>query len=169
MPIANENHVREKPYNHKNCASLFGYAAAVHQRSGGKCALCDCGGSTLQFDMWRQMTVEHLIGKSQKGYLKEIRVLVKQRFPNLSEADQENFSRQIDALNTVTCCSFCNSTTSRDSNPISMEGLLQTTGNPEDVLASVSREVARVLERKRGDVAWKLRSVRKAFDREFLE
>ncbi len=71
------------PYNYKSCQSLFGYAFAVHVRSGGTCQLCGCGGSALSFDLWRQMTVEHLIGKKQGGYLKEIRLAVAEHFPAL--------------------------------------------------------------------------------------
>ena len=158
-----------KPYNHKNCQSLFGYAADVHRRSGGRCALCDCGGEPLKFEMWRQMTVEHLIGKSQQGYLKDIRGLVQARFPELTEPEQEDLSRQIDVLNTVTSCSFCNSTTSRDKNPKSMAMLISTLGTPSDVLKTVASEAKNILGRKRQNVAWKLESVREAFNREFSE
>lgn len=59
-------------YDHRNCKSLFGYAAAVHIRSGGICELCGAGGGALDFDLWRQYTVEHVIGESQGGYLKAI-------------------------------------------------------------------------------------------------
>ena len=52
-------------YGHRNCQSLFGYAAKVHERSGGVCQLCDAGAVELGFDLWRQMTVEHLIGKAR--------------------------------------------------------------------------------------------------------
>src|SRR5205807_243716 len=56
-------------YDYRNCQSLFGYAAKVHERSGGVCQLCSAGAAGLDFDLWRQMTVEHLIGESQGGYL----------------------------------------------------------------------------------------------------
>lgn len=161
--------MKRKPYNHRNCQSLFGYAASVHRRSGGRCALCDCGGDPLQFEMWRQMTVEHLIGKSQQGYLKDIRVLVRARFPQLTESEQDHLSGQIDALNTVTSCSFCNSTTSRDKSPKSMQELIAVPGTPSDVLEAVASEAKTILDRKRQDVAWKLESVREAFEREFSE
>ena len=48
-------------YNYRNCQSLFGYAAKVHERSGGVCQLCGAGTAGLDFDLWRQMTVEHLL------------------------------------------------------------------------------------------------------------
>lgn len=154
-------------YNHKNCQSLFGYAAAVHIRSGGKCQLCGCGGSPLNFDLWRQMTVEHLIGKSQGGYLKQIHTAVEMRFPNLSPVACESMSHRIDMLNTVTACSFCNSTTSRDVSQKSMPELLrEATGSIEEVEAYIAAELQRVLERKRLDVQWKLASVKEAFQRE---
>lgn len=156
-------------YNYKSCQSLFGYAAAVHIRSDGKCQLCGCGGSPLDFDLWRQMTVEHLIGKSQGGYLKQIRAAVAQRFPDLSPDALEELSKRIDALNTVTACSFCNSTTSRDVSPKSMLEIMQAAdGGVEEVAAHVAAELAQVLERKQKDVQWKLASVRSAFQAEVL-
>ena len=156
-------------YDHKNCQSLFGYAAGVHVRSGGKCQLCGCGGSPPDFDLWRQMTVEHLVGDSQGGYLKAIHTAVATRFPELSAPAREELSRRIDALNTVTACSFCNSTTSRDKSPKSMSDLLQEAqGTAEDVVIHLSLELQKILARKRRDVEWKLLSVREGFQREVL-
>lgn len=153
-------------YNYKNSQSLFGYAAAVHIRSKGKCQLCGCG-SPLDFDLWRQMTVEHLIGKSQGGYLKQICAAVSQRFPELSPVERESFSHRLDALNTVTACSFCNSTTSRDINIKTMTELLnETEGNLADIEAHISSHLQVILARKRKDVQWKLLSVREAFQNE---
>lgn len=154
-------------YNHKNCQSLFGYATDVHIRSGGKCQLCGCGGSPLDFHLWRQMTVEHLIGKSQGGYLKQIRSAVAEQFRNLTPDACENLSLRIDALNTVTACSFCNSTTSRDVSQKSMPELLHSVnGTVEEVEAYIAAELRLVLERKRLEVQWKLSSVEEAFQRE---
>jgi len=153
-------------YNYKNCQSLFGYAAAVHIRSEGKCQLCGCG-SPLDFDLWRQMTVEHLIGKSQGGYLKQIRTAVAVRFPDLSPAEHESLSHRLDAKNTVTACSFCNSTTSRDINKKTMAELLnEVQGSISDIEAYISSQLQLILERKRKDVQWKLSSVREAFQNE---
>lgn len=154
-------------YNHKNCQSLFGYAANVHIRSGGKCQLCGCGGSPLDFDLWRQMTVEHLVGKSQGGYLKQIRVAVAARFPQLSTVAHEELSQSVDALNTVTACSFCNSTTSRDINHKTMsEFINDAQGSPEEVVTYLASELHKILVRKRKDVEWKLLSVKEAFQSE---
>jgi hypothetical protein len=159
---------RPVAYNFRNCQSLFGYAADVHKRSGGTCQLCDCGRTPIDFDLWRQMTVEHLIGRSQGGYLKQIREAVAKRFSDLPSQEQESLSRSIDALNTVTACSFCNSTTSRDACPASMTDLIASTpGTPNDLLAHLTQELGKVLARKREDVAWKLHSVRVAFQQEF--
>jgi hypothetical protein len=156
-------------YNHKNCQSLFGYAAAVHIRSKGKCQLCGCGGSKLDFDLWRQMTVEHLIGKSQGGYLKQIRTAVTVRFPELTAAEREVLSQRLNALNTVTACSFCNSTTSRDINNKSMNEILnEAKGSIADIEAYISNQLQLILERKRKDVQWKLSSVKEAFENEVL-
>lgn len=127
------------PYNYKQCQLLFGYSFDVHVRSNGTCQLCGCGGAELTFDLWRQMTVEHIIGKSQGGYFKEIRLIVAERFPDLSGVEQESLSKEIVAANTVTVCSFCNSTTSRDSNSTSMSELIRSSvGNPCEVVSQIA-------------------------------
>ncbi len=157
------------PYNYKNCQSLFGYAFNVHVRSSGTCQLCGCGGAELTFDLWRQMTVEHIIGKKQGGYLKEIRLVVAERFPNLSPADRESLSQQIDSANTVTACSFCNSTTSQNLSRTSMSDLIrQSVGAPQEVVAQIISAVQPILEQKRVEVRWKLDSVRKEFESRFI-
>lgn len=101
------------PYDYRNCQSLFGYAAAVHARSGGICALCGYGEAGIDFDRWRQLTVEHLIGESQGGYRRQIEIDLGRRFPDLAREQVKDRAGDIDAANTVTACSFCNSTTSR--------------------------------------------------------
>lgn len=156
-----------KPYNYRNCQSLFGYASRVHIRSGGQCQLCLCGQRPVNFDLWRQMTVEHIIGKSQGGYLHQIREAVALRFPNLSVEAQEEVAQRLDEANTVSACSFCNSTTSRNINERSMSVVLnEAIGTVEDVIAHARAEFQRILEAKRRDVQWKLNSVRQAFERE---
>lgn len=156
-------------YKHKNCQSLFGYAANVHIRSGGRCQLCDCGGPPLDFDLWRQMTVEHLVGKSQGGYLIQIRNAVATAFSQFTPEVQEKLSKRIDELNTVTACSFCNSTTSRDKNSKTMlELLLECQGTPEQIVKKIESELQGILRIKRENVQWKLASVREAFANEVL-
>lgn len=159
----------ETPYNYKNCQSLFGYAFSVHVRSAGTCQLCGCGGAALSFDLWRQMTVEHIIGKKQGGHLKDIRFAVMERFPALSNNESESLSLSIDAANTVTACSFCNSTTSQHSYHISMADLIQaSSGAPQVVVAQVTAAIQPALEQKRADVRWKLNSVRREYELRFL-
>jgi len=159
----------DAPYNYKNCQSLFGYAFNVHVRSSGTCQLCGCGGPDLTFDLWRQMTVEHIIGQKQGGHIKHIRVAVAQRFPELSAVEREALSKQIDAVNTVTACSFCNSTTSQNTCVSSMGQLiLQSPGMPNEVLATIVSAIRPVLEQKRAEVRWKLASVRQQYESRFL-
>jgi hypothetical protein len=159
----------DAPYNYKNCQSLFGYAFHVHVRSSGTCQLCGCGGPNLTFDLWRQMTVEHIIGQKQGGHIKNIRIAVAQRFPELSAAEREALSAQIDAANTVTACSFCNSTTSQNTCASSMSQLiLQSPGTPNEVAAKVIAAIRPVLEQKRAEVRWKLASVHQQFESRFL-
>jgi hypothetical protein len=82
--LSNVNKTMGK-YDYRNCASLFGYSAEAHDRSGGVCQLCLAGGNN--FDFWRQLTVEHLIGQSQGGYLAQIKELVSEIFPDLNAAE----------------------------------------------------------------------------------
>ncbi len=156
-----------KQYDYHQCQSLFGYALEVHKRSKGVCQLCNYGaGQQIDFDLWRQLTVEHLIGESQGGYLKDIRIAIAQRFPVLSADEHDRLARRIDDANTVTACSFCNSTTSRNKNPKSMWQLISDTdGTPDEVADKIIHELFTVLEHKRADVEWKLQSIRDAFEK----
>jgi hypothetical protein len=155
-------------YDHRNCQSLFGYAQQVHQRSGGVCELCFAGrDSPISFDFWRQLTVEHLIGESQGGYLKTIRPILQRHFPSLSWSEREAMALRIDAANTITACSFCNATTSRDRNDKTMEEIItEITGTPDEIVEHIAQRLNVILEKKRADVRWKLESVREAFEAE---
>ena len=62
------------------------------------------------FDLWRQLTVEHLIGEPQGGYLRRLAATI----PGLGAIALAELAGHIDAANTVTACSFCNSMTSRN-------------------------------------------------------
>lgn len=151
-------------YDYRNCQSLFGYAEAVHRRSGGVCKLGGCGARRpVDFDFWLQLSVEHLVGYSQGGYLKQIRKLLVTRFPHLPPEKCEEFARRLDEANTVTACRFCNSTTSRDLNPETMAELLGESLNPQDAVDSAIAKLDLILKRKQADVQWKLKSVRVAF------
>ena len=153
-------------YDYRNCLSLFGYAAEVHRRSGGVCQLCDAGAMALDFDLWRQMTVEHLIGESHGGYLKQVKATLTRRFPGLAAGEIVLLAAEIDAANTVTACSFCNSTTSRDRAQVSMTELIETApdGPRDQVLKHVSAVLDGILAGKRRAVRRKLASVKEAFD-----
>ena len=155
-----------KDYDYRNCQSLFGYAARVHERSGGVCQLCGAGTAGLDFDLWRQMTVEHLIGESQGGYLRQIAASLADRFAGLAPSEIAAIATEIDAANTVTACSFCNATTSRAQAPESMTALIETApdGRSEDIQHHVTAGLSGILAAKREEVAWKLTSVRKAFE-----
>jgi hypothetical protein len=153
-------------YDYRNCLSLFGYAAKVHERSGGVCQLCDAGSAGLDFDLWRQLTVEHLIGESQGGYLHQISASLARRFPGLTGDERAWCAREIDAANTVTACSFCNATTSRAQAPTSMTSLIETTpdGTPEEICRHVTACLDGILTTKRESVTWKLASIRRAYE-----
>ncbi len=158
----------DRRYNHRNCQSLFGYAQRVHERSGGVCQLCGCGaGSRVDFDLWRQMTVEHLIGESQGGYVRQVKRALARRFRGLGARDIEGMAMSIDEANTVTACSFCNSTTSRDKAAMSMEDLLnESDGTPNEVVSNIIGYLGEIHERKKRDVAWKLEFIGEAFEQQ---
>jgi hypothetical protein len=154
-----------RSYDYRNCQSLFGYAAQVHVRSGGICALCDYGRRELDFDKWRQLTVEHLIGESQGGHRRDIRADLAAKYPSLSPDQLRDLAVGIDELNTVTACSFCNSTTSRTQAPFSLREVIATGPDEMTSLLSAVREAtSAALERKRADVSWKLSAVRAAYE-----
>jgi len=121
-------------------------------------------GEPSSFDLWRQLTVEHLVGASQGGYIKEIRVVISKRFPGLSNEEREELALRIDGANTATACSFCNATTSRDRNPENMAQLIsEAKGEPDAAVNEVLLKLEEVLKRKRISVRWKLDSIREAF------
>lgn len=153
-----------RKYNYKNCQSLFGYSAQVHARCKAKCQLCGCGGEPISFDLWRQLTVEHLIGKSQEGYLFQIKSLVDEFYPELSSQDSNSLATAIDQLNTVTACQFCNSTTSRDVCSTSMREIFTQSGSRESLIHRVKVICNEILLSKRENVRWKLEAVREAFE-----
>lgn len=157
-------------YDVHNCQSLFGYAQEVHQRSGGVCQLCRAGaGRKVNFDLWRQLTVEHLIGESQRGHYAQIKKAARKKFPSLAGDEIEKLAWTIELENMVTACSFCNATTSRGRHDVSMDEVIASAPNSlEGVLRSVRREAQRALSRKRKEVTWKLKSIRKAFEAELL-
>jgi len=155
-------------FDHKNCQSLFGYAASVHIRSGCVCQLCGCGTKgKVDFDLWRQMTVEHIIGESQGGYLYQITEALSRKYPELSTEALENMAKSIDQANTITCCSFCDASTSRNRCNISMTELIKTTnGTPSELVEIIKKELNSILEQKKSVIEWKLASIKKAFETE---
>lgn len=158
-----------EPYNYKSCSSLFGYSAKVHIRFKAQCQLCGCGGGNPpDFDLWRQMTVEHLIGKSQGGYLKQIEQSTRDRFPQYSSKDIELLSEKIDELNTVSCCQFCNSTTCRDTSDISMYELIKNGKDRESILISIEQNCKKILKEKQETVTSKLEVIKEAFQNEVV-
>jgi hypothetical protein len=155
-----------KPYDYRNCQSLFGYAAQVHARSGAICALCGFGKREVDFDSWRQLTVEHVIGESQGGYRPAIRAAIATRYPHLVSMAQADLIDAVDAANTVTACQFCNATTSRSRADSALSELIASgPDDPSALLAYLIPFFERVLAQKRSDVEWKLSAVRSAYER----
>ena len=158
----------ERPYDERGLQSLFGYGRAAHQRSGGICQLCGCGaGPEIAFDLWRQFTIEHLIGEGQGGYPPRIRAAVDLKFAHVSESARKDLAARIHEANIVTACQFCNSTTSRDRAAFSMEEAISgLPDDPEAALLTLATGLQQILEAKRATVRWKLRSVYRAFKEE---
>jgi len=120
-----------------------------------------CGaGPDVDFDLWRQFTIEHLIGESQGGYPPRIRAAVNVKFAHLPESAREEMAAQIHEANIVTACQFCNSTTSRDRAAFSMEDAISDLPRDrEAALLELANRLQQILDAKRATVRWKLRSV----------
>lgn len=159
-----------KEYTYRNCQSLFGYAQEVHRRSGGICQLCGAGaGGNVSFDLWRQLSVEHLIGKSQGGHYEQIEKVVAKKFPALTKEEVKDLAWEIELENMVTACSFCNSMTSRDHHDVTMDEVIKAAPHSrQGVLQAVKQESKRALLSKKTNVKFKLISVRAAFKKEVL-
>jgi hypothetical protein len=144
---------------------LFGYAQRVHERSGGKCQLCGAGSDHVDFDLWRQLTVEHLIGKSKGGYYPEIRIALTEKFPEAAKDEIDRIAHEINLANMISACSFCNSTTSRARSPKGMAKLIAESGaTPEEVVRGVTQYLGEIWNKKRKTVLTKLESIREAFE-----
>lgn len=156
---------KAKPYDETGLQSLFGYGRAAHKRSGGICQLCGCGaGPEVDFDLWRQFTIEHLIGESQGGYPPRIKAAVDARFVHLSNSQRRDLTKRIHEANIVTACQFCNSTTSRDRALSTMEDVINDLpSEPEEALLILAERLQLILDAKREKVTWKLRSVYRGF------
>ena len=140
----------------------------AHKRSGGICQLCGCNsGDTVNFDLWRQMSVEHVIGRIRGGDVKVIAVAIFERFPELTPNERERLVGRIDEANTITACSFCNSLTSQQGKrgKTIAEILHDSTGSPNEIVERVLAEIDNLLEAKRADVSHKIEAVREAFEK----
>jgi len=156
----------EKEYDVRGLQSLFGYGREAHKGSGGVCELCGCGaGSAIDFDLWRQFTVEHIIGQGEGGYLPRIRAAVDRRFTHLSsDAERERLAESIHQENMRTACHFCNSTTSRDGLTFTMEDVITgLPSEPDSAIDALRARLKPILDAKRERVKWKLRSVYRTF------
>lgn len=98
--------------------SLLGYAKETHRRSGGVCLYCGFGVPSVEdpehkFDVWRQLTVEHIVPSDNCQLREKIKHGICTAFPDLSEELARILRERVEELNTVTCCHLCNSLVSR--------------------------------------------------------
>jgi hypothetical protein len=170
MAAARERMLKGLTYPCKDCISLFGYAEEVHQRSSGVCQYCGYGSdievdSPLYISLWRQLSVEHVIGESQGGYNPRLKDAVSAKFPGHPIDEIERIVDQINIANTVTTCRFCNDTTSRYVAQKTMEAFLaEAQGQtPDEVIAEIQRHLTAIFEDKKCLVLWKLSSIEPAF------
>ena len=106
-----------------------------------------------------------LIGESQGGYKREILAALTEKFPMHEAGELADLAVRLDTLNTVTACSFCNSTTSRTKAPVSMRDVIAAgPGDVGGLVDAVTEALKAALRQKREDVAWKLTSVREAYE-----
>jgi hypothetical protein len=139
----------------------------AHKRSGGICQLCGCNsGDQVNFDLWCQMSVEHVIGRIRGGDIKMIAKAIAERFPEMTFTGRDKLVQRIDEANTVTACSFCNSLTSHQGKhgKTIAEILREPSGTPDEIVDRVLVEIDNLLEAKRADVRYKIEAVREAFE-----
>jgi hypothetical protein len=73
------------------------------------CKYCDLGKNRQDFDTWRQLTIDHVVPTSCIGTEDWT-----SKFPNLlSKGARKDLFSEINRINLVTACNFCNSMTSR--------------------------------------------------------
>ena len=140
----------------------------AHKRSGGICQFCRCNaGATVSYDLWRQMTIEHVIGKKRGGDLKEITIAISERFPEITSTYRNRLVQRITEANTITACSLCNSLTSQHGkNGKKIADMLrEATGTPDEVVNQVLVEIANLFEAKRAEVDYKHEAIRDAFEK----
>ena len=89
--------------------------------------------------------------------------MIRKKF-DIGELEAKELASRLEMENTVSACSFCNSTTSRDQNERTMDQVLLSSETEEEMIGAVRSEAAKVLTRKRRNVKWKLESVRERFN-----
>ena len=127
--------------------------------------------SPIYVSLWRQLSVEHLIGESQGGYKPQLKEAVRARFPGYPISEIKRIVDQIDIANTLTACRFCNDTTSRYVAPKTMEKLLEEAQGqaPDEVIVEIQRHLTATFENKKRLVLWKLSSIEPAFQEKIRE
>jgi len=143
-------------YDPKQCQSLFGYSLSVHTRCKWHCKLCEEGDMTPT--QMRSLSVEHIIGRTQNGYLYQIIPAVTKAFPDYSKKEIKELSNKIDSLNTVSAHTFCNSITSRTQSAQDMSSIISEFApkGPERLLKEVKKVCDDTLKRKTIDVKSKI-------------
>jgi len=149
--------------------SLAGYARQAHRDSQGTCLYCGLGVQRaeepeLRFDVWRQLTVEHVIPQRDGKLTKEIRDALTNRF---GFAEGEQLASRIGHMNEVTACHLCNSFASRMGHRIA-EQVAQFMAHlqdapQEELLESLAHDIWEVWKIKRTAVRRKLRYLRGRF------
>ncbi|MHB9036374.1 MAG: hypothetical protein ACYC64_06880 [Armatimonadota bacterium] len=159
-------------YDPRSCQSLLGYGRAAHARSSGACIYCGLGKNKIDFDTWRQLSVDHIVPAMLfPGEGKTLRLL----FPNLQKTELRALAEKINGINLVTACNFCNSMTSRMKD-LSADGILSPEGyenvtslNAESVqsmLYRLQQRVDELLPTKKDYVKSRLAELRKTFEKE---
>ncbi len=86
-------------YDPKSCQSLLGYGRAAHARSGGRCKYCDFGKERIDFNMWRQLSIDHVV--PARLFPGEGRTL-QSIFPRLPKPELDKLTDEINRINLST-------------------------------------------------------------------
>jgi len=98
-------------------ASLLGYARQVHAVCGAQCMYCGMGPKNVsnpegQFDLWRQMEVEHIVPQSRWPNERLIEETLQKRL-TCTPQESKDLRERVQRMNWVTACHLCNSIASR--------------------------------------------------------
>jgi len=117
----------------------------------------------------RSLSVEHIIGKTQEGYIHQIKKAVTKAFPDYTKDQVIKLSEKLDTINTVSAHTFCNSITSRNHADRDMDEMIMKFAPDEETLISeVKKECKKTLDFKAISVKEKIQVINEELVKESI-